>query len=98
MNKKRIGGLLNLYLHDGLTPNIKVVKIKPNPIIPIYEQMGMTEREFLAGGQNPNASCARMEKVEINTYPVGGQKIRAGFSDESQTLLIVENENDPLQF
>ena len=96
MNKKRIGGLLNLYLHDGLTPNIKVVKIKPNSDnIPIYEQMGMTEREFLTEGQNPNISCVRTEKVEINIYPIRGQKICAGFSDESQTLLIVEDENDP---
>ena len=96
MNKKRIGGLLNLYLHDGLTPNIKAIEIKPclEYIIPIYEQMGMTEREFLAEGQNPSVSCIRTEKVEINTYLIREQKICAGFSDESQTLIIAESEND----
>ena len=95
MNKKRIGGLLNLYLHDGLTPNIKVVKIKPNSDnIPIYEQMGMTEREFLTEGQNPSVSCVKTEKVEIDTYFIEEQKIYAGFSDESQTLIVVESEND----
>lgn len=102
MNKRRIAGLVFLFFHDGLTPNINVITAEARPKQNNYFVLSHMPPRLLSRLEQTEPNDIVMperEFIELYLFIVEGISIMAGFSDVLYTLIVTSiKETSPDEF